>query len=72
VLAVGPGAVDKEGKRVVPSVQPGDKVLIPQVRMCSRWDEGVAGIVLWAHGAVRLGYGTMGMRMEMHKGARWR
>ncbi|EAT85869.1 hypothetical protein HBI56_144980 [Parastagonospora nodorum] len=30
VLAVGPGAFDKEGKRVAPSVQPGDKVLIPQ------------------------------------------
>ncbi|KAF2686577.1 chaperonin Cpn10 [Lentithecium fluviatile CBS 122367] len=30
VLAVGPGAVDKDGKRVAPSVQPGDKVLIPQ------------------------------------------
>ena len=32
VLAVGPGAFDKDGKRIVPSVQPGDKVLIPQVR----------------------------------------
>lgn len=31
VLAVGPGGLDKEGKRVQPSVQPGDKVLIPQV-----------------------------------------
>ncbi|KAF2018708.1 chaperonin Cpn10 [Aaosphaeria arxii CBS 175.79] len=30
VLAVGPGAFDKEGKRIQPSVQPGDKVLIPQ------------------------------------------
>ncbi|KAF2447539.1 chaperonin Cpn10 [Karstenula rhodostoma CBS 690.94] len=30
VLAVGPGAYDREGKRVAPSVQPGDKVLIPQ------------------------------------------
>ncbi|KAF2731198.1 chaperonin Cpn10 [Polyplosphaeria fusca] len=30
VLAVGPGALDKEGKRIAPSVQPGDKVLIPQ------------------------------------------
>ena len=34
VLAVGPGGLDKEGKRVTPSVAPGDKVLIPQV---SRW-----------------------------------
>lgn len=31
VLAVGPGAFDKEGKRIAPSVAPGDKVLIPQV-----------------------------------------
>ncbi|KAF2267080.1 chaperonin Cpn10 [Lojkania enalia] len=30
VLAVGPGALDKEGRRIIPSVQPGDKVLIPQ------------------------------------------
>jgi chaperonin GroES len=32
VLAVGPGMMDKEGKRIAMSVQPGDKVLIPQVR----------------------------------------
>lgn len=31
VLAVGPGGLDKEGKRVKCSVAPGDKVLIPQV-----------------------------------------
>jgi chaperonin GroES len=30
VLAVGPGAYDRDGKRITPSVQPGDKVLIPQ------------------------------------------
>ncbi|KFY34091.1 hypothetical protein V494_07053, partial [Pseudogymnoascus sp. VKM F-4513 (FW-928)] len=30
VLAVGPGGLDKEGKTVKPSVQAGDKVLIPQ------------------------------------------
>ncbi|KAK7606797.1 chaperonin 10-like protein [Phyllosticta citricarpa] len=30
VLAVGPGAVDREGKRILPSVKAGDKVLIPQ------------------------------------------
>ncbi|KAF2255570.1 chaperonin Cpn10 [Trematosphaeria pertusa] len=30
VLAVGPGALDKDGKRIQPSVAPGDKVLIPQ------------------------------------------
>ena len=32
VLAVGPGGMDKEGKRIACSVAPGDKVLIPQVR----------------------------------------
>ncbi|KAF2496278.1 putative 10 kDa heat shock protein, mitochondrial [Lophium mytilinum] len=30
VLAVGPGGLDRDGKRIAPSVQPGDKVLIPQ------------------------------------------
>jgi len=30
VLAVGPGGIDKDGKRVSPSVAVGDKVLIPQ------------------------------------------
>jgi co-chaperonin GroES (HSP10) len=42
VLAVGPGGLDKEGKRITMSVGVGDKVLIPQVRsyakqeMCGR------------------------------------
>ncbi len=31
VLAVGPGGLDRDGKRIQPSVQAGDKVLIPQV-----------------------------------------
>jgi len=31
VIAVGPGAMDKDGKRIQPSVAAGDKVLIPQV-----------------------------------------
>jgi len=30
VLAVGPGGLDKDGKRVSCNVAPGDKVLIPQ------------------------------------------
>jgi len=30
VLAVGPGGIDKDGKRMAMSVQAGDKVLIPQ------------------------------------------
>ena len=30
VLAVGPGARDKDGKRIEVSVKPGDKVLVPQ------------------------------------------
>lgn len=33
VLAVGPGGLDKDGKRVACSVAPGDKVLIPQVSL---------------------------------------
>ncbi len=32
VLAVGPGAWDRDGKRMAMSVAAGDKVLIPQVR----------------------------------------
>ena len=32
VLAVGPGAMDKDGKRIPMGVNAGDKVLIPQVR----------------------------------------
>lgn len=31
VLAVGPGGLDKDGKRVSCGVKPGDRVLIPQV-----------------------------------------
>ena len=31
VLAVGPGALDKDGKRMPMGVKEGDKVLIPQV-----------------------------------------
>ena len=34
VLAVGPGGLDRDGKRIAPSVGPGDKVLIPQVWQC--------------------------------------
>lgn len=33
VLAVGPGGLDKNGKRVEVSVKPGDKVLVPQVSL---------------------------------------
>lgn len=42
VLAVGPGGLDKEGKRVTPSVAPGDKVLIPQVCLSCRGEVGIA------------------------------
>lgn len=35
VLAVGPGAWDRDGKRMAMSVAAGDKVLIPQVRVRS-------------------------------------
>ena len=37
VLAVGPGAVDKEGKRIPMGVAAGDKVLIPQVGCTTNW-----------------------------------
>ena len=42
VLAVGPGAVDKDGKRIAMSVQAGDRVLIPQVSatFCRGWRWG--------------------------------
>ena len=43
VLAVGPGGLDKEGKRITPSVTPGDKVLIPQV--CNEFQVDVPGRV---------------------------
>lgn len=33
VLAVGPGAFDKDGKRLPMGVKSGDRVLIPQVRI---------------------------------------
>lgn len=33
VLAVGPGGIDKEGKRVPMGVQSGDRVLIPTVSL---------------------------------------
>jgi chaperonin GroES len=33
VLAVGPGGLDKDGKRVSCNVSPGDRVLIPQVSL---------------------------------------
>lgn len=33
VIAVGPGALDKEGKRMQMGVKAGDKVLIPQVSL---------------------------------------
>ena len=33
VMAVGPGAYDKEGKRLQMSVKEGDRVLIPQVSL---------------------------------------
>lgn len=43
MLAVGPGGLDKEGRRVAPSVAPGDKVLIPQVCWCFDGGVGVGG-----------------------------
>ena len=42
VLAVGPGAFDKDGKRLPMGVKSGDKVLIPQVRSGDIW-----GYCIW-------------------------
>ena len=39
VLAVGPGALDKNGARVPMSVGVGDRVLIPQVGLLFSWKE---------------------------------
>lgn len=45
VLAVGPGAMDKDGKRIPMGVQQGDRVLIPQVRQIRNleWHEHAQG-----------------------------
>lgn len=40
VLAVGPGGLDRDGKRVPVGVQPGDRVLIPTVRNPPRRSRG--------------------------------
>ena len=42
VMAVGPGGLDKDGKRIPMGVQTGDKVLIPQV-CCQQIDALSAG-----------------------------
>ncbi len=41
VLAVGPGGLDKDGKRLPMGVTAGDRVLIPQV--CRTWSYGRNG-----------------------------
>jgi len=58
VLAVGPGGLDKDGKRVACGVAPGDKVLIPQVsRSCfffifwvGVWNSGGGCEWIWRFG----------------------
>lgn len=45
MLAVGPGARDKDGKTIEVSVKPGDRVLVPQVRTDSErvvWRRSIA------------------------------
>jgi co-chaperonin GroES (HSP10) len=51
VLAVGPGLLDRDGKRITPSVKPGDKVLIPQVcPMRPRLIDGMLmAVIVWRH-----------------------
>lgn len=43
VLAVGPGGLDKDGKRVPMGVNAGDRVLIPQVRRSTSTLSGMDG-----------------------------
>jgi len=49
VLAVGPGGLDKDGKRVSCSVTVGDKVLIPQVgaRVLTELVKGAAALAIY-------------------------
>lgn len=55
VLAVGPGALDKEGKRLPVGVQAGDRVLIPTVRRLLR--RVTAGSSFSKDGRPRFGVG---------------
>lgn len=48
VLAVGPGGLDKDGKRVACGVKAGDRVLIPQVCVLG----GGAVVCCWGLGVV--------------------
>jgi chaperonin GroES len=57
VLAVGPGGLDKDGKRVSCSVNPGDKVLIPQVSWGFSLDGGQEGDWVGPHFAGRAALG---------------
>ena len=43
VLAVGPGAMDKDGKRIPMGVAQGDKVLIPMVSETDQWRGSMVG-----------------------------
>lgn len=57
VLAVGPGGLDKEGKRITMSVDVGDKVLIPQVRpiSTSRPSDGITDKLQYGGSPVKVG-----------------
>lgn len=46
VLAVGPGAFDKDGKRLPMGVKSGDRVLIPQVRRAIAYGDSDMGTPL--------------------------
>ena len=55
VLAVGPGGLDKDGKRVACGVKAGDRVLIPQVGLgrflsLGVWSRGLENRGRWAIG----------------------
>jgi len=72
VLAVGPGAVDKEGKRLPMSVASGDKVLIPQVsgyaqserRCCSGFRTRDADVCIHSSAAARSRSATRSSRFS--------
>ena len=63
VLAVGPGAMDKDGKRIAMSVAAGDRVLIPQVRSFF-WGACLVLLWLWEDGRRQGGLGREEQRGE--------
>lgn len=61
MLAVGPGGVDKEGKRIEMSVAPGDKVLIPPVGPPHPLGKKITGAVL----LIDINHSTVGVKSRL-------